>query len=225
MAAHQNAGTASMQDVITAQLEQVITSAGLTVTRDETTANTGTMRAMRGLETVLSAGYGFFDGYATIILGGPAVAQAPAEFLTAQHALRHNRICRGAIPEPYDQPLSPRVLADRRGLSVRFHYLRYDEEAEIRELLDVVAQLAGGGDLTIRFSVVHWYEIPVRSAVLDEITGGLPVHELRGPVEDGFDDEDTEDAVAEWLTALAAQHQAYQTDGFEIHDVTRRDQP
>ena len=80
-------------------------------------------------------------------------------------------------------------------------------------------------DLAVKFSVVHWYIAAVRSDNLAEVTGGLPFADLRGRVEDGFEDEDTEEAVAEFLDSLAEAVGPAESDGFEISDVydARRD--
>jgi hypothetical protein len=82
-------------------------------------------------------------------------------------------------------------------------------------------------DLTIKFSLVGWHIAVVRYDRLARVTGGLPFTALRGPVEDGFPDENTEDRVTDFLTALAALTGASETDGFEIHDVylAERDLP
>jgi hypothetical protein len=212
----------SMQDMMLGELERVIGEAGLTVVRDARWSNTGVLRATRGVDTILAVSYGIFDGYGTFYLAGQAVTQASDRFLTAQHGLARNRVCQGGVPLPYNQPLSPAVLTDRTRLEIRFHYLRTDDGAEIRELLNVVTELLGPGDMIIKFSVTHWYEIPVRSDDLNEITGGLQADSLRGPVEDGFEDEDTEEDVGTWLTGLAGQNTPVATDGIEIGSVVPR---
>jgi hypothetical protein len=81
-------------------------------------------------------------------------------------------------------------------------------------------------DVHLKFSVVHWYITAVRSDTLAEVTGGLPFPALLGRVEDGFEDEDTEDAVAEFLNTLTEDAGPAEADGFEISDVydARRDQ-
>lgn len=80
-------------------------------------------------------------------------------------------------------------------------------------------------DLHVKFSVVHYYPVAVRSGELAEVTGGLPFPDLLGRVEDGFKDEDTEDAVAGFLNALSQADGPVEADGFEISDVydARRD--
>lgn len=82
-------------------------------------------------------------------------------------------------------------------------------------------------DVHVKFSVVHWYITAVRSDELAEVTGGLPFRALLGRVEDGFEDEGTEDAVAGFLHTLTEDAGPAEADGFEISDVydARRDRP
>ena len=133
----------TMQDMITGEVEQLVTRAGLTMVKAPQYANTGTLHAMRGVEPVLAIGYGVFDTYATFTLAGPAVEQAPFEFLAAQHRLRHNRVCRGVVPViAYDAQITPdHVAAVRRGLTIQFHYLEFGKPGEVQEFLGVVREL------------------------------------------------------------------------------------
>lgn len=82
-------------------------------------------------------------------------------------------------------------------------------------------------DLNVKFSVVHYYIAAVRSGKLAEVTGGLPFRDLHGRVEDGFEDEDTEEAVAGFLSSLAEAQGPAEADGFEISRVydARLDRP
>jgi hypothetical protein len=82
-------------------------------------------------------------------------------------------------------------------------------------------------DLAVKFSVVHYYIATVRSDKLAEVTGGLPFRDLRGQVEDGFEDENNKEAVAEFLNSLTEAEGPVEADGFEVHRVydARRDHP
>jgi hypothetical protein len=82
-------------------------------------------------------------------------------------------------------------------------------------------------DVTIKFSVVNWYIAKIRSDRLAAATGGLPFRALPGPVEDGFDDEATEQAVTALLESLAEAEGPASADGLEIGDVydARLDRP
>jgi hypothetical protein len=132
----------TMQDMITGEVEQLVTGAGLTMVKAPQYANTGTLHAMRGVEPVLAIGYGIFDTYATLTLSGPAVEQAPFEFLAAQHRLRHNRVCRGVVPViAYNTQITPENVADRRGLTIQFHSLKFGKPGEVQEFLGVVREL------------------------------------------------------------------------------------
>ncbi len=128
----------SMQDTITSEVGKFITGAGLAMAQAHDWPNRGTLHAMRGVEPVLAVGYDFQGTYATLTLSGPAVEQAPFDFLAAQDDLRHNRVCRGIIPLVH---ITPGAVKDRSGLTIRFHYLEYAKPGAIREFLDVVRQL------------------------------------------------------------------------------------
>jgi hypothetical protein len=82
-------------------------------------------------------------------------------------------------------------------------------------------------ELTLKFSHTAWHIVRIRSDQLAEVTGGMPFGRLRGPVEDGPDDEETEDAITEFLTGLAYEDEPAETDGYEIGDVypAARDEP
>jgi hypothetical protein len=73
-------------------------------------------------------------------------------------------------------------------------------------------------DLTVKFSATAWYITTVRAGQLAAATGGLPFTAVRGPVEDGFADEDTEDRVTEFLASLSEGGPA-EMDGWEIGDI------
>ena len=131
-----------MKELITGEVEKLIVGAGLAMVQAPDYPNTGTLHAMRGVEPVLAVGYGFYDTYATLSLSGPAVEQAPFEFLAGQDRLNHNRVCRGIVPMVH---ITPGAVKDRSGLTIRFHYLEYAKPGEIREFLDVVRQLLPPG--------------------------------------------------------------------------------
>ena len=132
----------SMQNTITSEVEKLITGAGLAMAQAREWPNTGILHAMRGVEPVLAVGYNFQGSYATLSLSGPAVEQAPFDFLARQDELRHNRVCRGIVPLVH---ITPGAVKDRSGLTIRFHYLEYAKPGEIREFLDVVRQLLPPG--------------------------------------------------------------------------------
>ena len=132
----------TVQGMLTGQIEQLIAAAGLTTAHAPGCANTGTLHAMRGVEPVLAIGYSVQPGYATLSLAGPAVEQAPFEFLAGQHQLRHNRVCRGMVPVvAHDTQLTRLAVADRRGLTIQFHSLEFGKPGEVQEFLDVVREL------------------------------------------------------------------------------------
>jgi hypothetical protein len=75
-------------------------------------------------------------------------------------------------------------------------------------------------DLIVKFSAVGWYIARVPPGRLAQVTGALPFTALRGPVEDGaYPDDATEDAMTDFLAALAAASGTSAMDGFEISDV------
>jgi|SRR5579859_3456571 len=132
----------TVQDMLTGQIEQLIAGAGLAMAHAPQHANSGTLHAMRGVEPVLAIEYGVQDRYATLSLAGPAVEQAPFEFLAGQHQLRHSRVCRGVVPVmAYDARITPEHVADRRGLTIQFHHLEFGKPGEVQEFLDVVREL------------------------------------------------------------------------------------
>jgi hypothetical protein len=127
-----------MQDTITSEVGKLITGAGLAMAQAHDWPNIGTLHAMRGAEPVLAVGYNFQGTYATLTLSGPAVEQAPFDFLAAQDERRQNRVCRGIHPLVH---ITPDAVNDRSGLTIRIHYLEYAKPGAIREFLDVVRQL------------------------------------------------------------------------------------
>jgi hypothetical protein len=135
----------TVQDMMTAEIERLITSAGLVMVKAPQWANTGTLHAMRGLEPVLAIRYEFNDSYASLSLTGTAVEQAPFEFLAAQHQLARNRVCRGGMHVVrYDVQLVPAHVTDRRGLTIQFYSLKFGTPGEVQEFLDVVRELVPG---------------------------------------------------------------------------------
>lgn len=108
-------------------------------------------------------------------------------------------------------------------------YSEDDPKAIVRHVsgCDYVDGAGQPADLHVKFSVVHYYLAAVRSDTLAGVTGGLPFPALLGRVEDGFEDEDTEDAVAAFLNTLTEDVSPAGADGFEISDVydARRDRP
>jgi len=131
-----------VQDMLTGEIERLIAGAGLAVAHAPDCANSGTVHAMRGVEPVLAIEYGVQARYATLSLSGPAVEQAPFEFLAGQHELRHNRVCRGVVPVvAYDTQLTRLAVTDRRGLTIQFHKLEFGTPGEVQEFLDVLREL------------------------------------------------------------------------------------
>lgn len=178
----------TMQEMITGEADKVITGAQLAMVQAPQYANTGTLHAMRGVEPVLAIQYGFYDGYATISLSGPGVEQAAVEFLIGQDRLNHNRVCRGVIPMRH---IIPGDLADRRGLTIQFHYLEYGKPGMVREFLDALRQLLPGppedGDYVVEWEidaglVAGHREAAQRAlAIMQDPHSDAPIFKVRGP--------------------------------------------
>jgi hypothetical protein len=155
-------------------------------------ANTGTLHAMRGVEPVLAVGYSFQGTYATLSLSGPAVEQAPFDFLAGQDRLKRNRVCRGIVPMV---DITPGAVKDRSGLTIQFHYLEYAEPGEIREFFDVVRQLLPpqpelpGTEQMIRDIVGRegWTDATLLAVLIDYLASQHADDALRRHLEDRAD--------------------------------------
>lgn len=73
--------------------------------------------------------------------------------------------------------------------------------------------------LLVKFSGRGHYMARVRSDELAEVTGGLPFRALRGPVEDGYPDEDAADRITGFLSSLTEAAGPAEVARFEISDV------
>ena len=80
-------------------------------------------------------------------------------------------------------------------------------------------------DVTVKWSVTHWYVATVRSSELAAATGARPFTDLTGHVLDE-DDDDPDAELPTYLDDLAA-HAEPESDGWEISDIydAQRDQP
>lgn len=183
----------SMQDTITSEVGQLITGAGLAMAQAHEWPNTGTLHAMRGVEPVLAVGYNFQGTYATLTLSGPAVEQAPFDFLAGQDDLRQNRVCRGISPLAH---ITPGAVKDRSGLTIRFHYLEYAKPGAIREFLNVVRQLLPapqpehpGTEQMIRDIATRegWTDATLLAVLIDYLAGQAAGDALRSYLEDRAD--------------------------------------
>jgi hypothetical protein len=108
-------GTQTMRERVTAELEQRITNAGLDPVAATEWANTGTLHAMRGIESVIQIGYEFHSTYCQLTFTGAPVVAA-------------------AIPD------SPPLLR-REGDRVRFYNLNYTDTPRLGHALDLVTSL------------------------------------------------------------------------------------
>jgi hypothetical protein len=100
-----------MQDKILAELRQSAVDAGLEFAAQPQYANCGTAYILRGLDTVAELQYGFFDGWCSIDVHGPAVTAAGLA----------------------DNPPRWRVV---QGV-ISWHHLAYNDGARLRSLLGV----------------------------------------------------------------------------------------
>jgi hypothetical protein len=81
-------------------------------------------------------------------------------------------------------------------------------------------------DVTVKWSVVHWYVTTVRSSDLAAAAGAQPFAKLTGYVLDP-DEDDPEVGLPGYLDELAGECDGPETDGWEISRIydARLDQP
>lgn len=103
----------TMQNKIIDALRVVITSQHLDVAQQPQYANTGTLYAQRGFQTLLEIRYRFNPDYLTLTVRGPAVI---ANHLT-------------------QQPRAFSLDVDQRGMKLCWSYLPYDEGNTITDML------------------------------------------------------------------------------------------